>query len=127
VFKHVWNAINQVLLSVLMLALAIGQLLFKHVGLTIRGMAPAHAASTLLREPALYAALALYGAATLLWIWILGRITLMQAYPWVGASVIIVSLMSSYFFGERVAPLFWPGAVLIALGIVLTQYSGRPG
>jgi drug/metabolite transporter (DMT)-like permease len=121
------NATNLLLLSVCTAAVAIGQLLFKHVGIVIRGMAPLDAAAALAREPILYAALALYGAATLLWIWILGRVTLMQAYPWVGASVIIVSLLSSYFFGERVAPLFWPGALLIAIGIVLTQYSGGPG
>jgi len=121
------NVINLLLLSVCTVAVAIGQILFKHVGITIRGQTLVAAAATLFREPALYAALVLYGAATLLWIWILGRVTLMQAYPWVGASVILVSLLSSYFFGERVAPLFWPGAGLIALGIVLTQYSGLPG
>lgn len=119
------NPTNLLLLSVCTAAVAVGQLLFKHVGIIIRGMAPLDAALILFKAPTLYAALMLYGAATLLWIWILGRVTLMQAYPWVGASVILVSLLSSYFFGERVSPLFWPGATLIAVGIVLTQYSGR--
>ena len=118
--------INVLSLSVFTVTLAIGQLLFKHVGNAIRGMGATDAAAELMRQPAFYAALAIYGVATLLWVWILARVSLMQAYPWVAAGVIIVPLLSSYFFGERVGPLFWPGAGLIAFGLVLTQYSGGP-
>lgn len=117
------NIVNTLLLMLCMVTIAVGQLLFKHIGLAIRGLSLARAAALLAAQPQFYAALALYGAATLLWIWILGRVSLMQAYPWVGAAVIMVPLLSSHFFGEKAGALFWVGVVLIALGIVLTQYA----
>lgn len=107
-------------------ALAIGQLIFKRIGIVIHGMDAPNAIASMIRQPVLYLALAIYGAATLLWIWILGRVSLMQAYPWSAAGVILVPLLSSYFYSERVGPLFWLGATLIAVGIVFTQYA-RPG
>jgi len=119
------STINVVLLSVFTTTLAIGQLLFKQVSIAIRGMGATDAGAELITHPAFYAALVVYGAATLLWIWILARVSLMQAYPWVAVGVIIVPLLSSHFFGERVAPMFWLGAGLIAVGLVLTQCS-RP-
>lgn len=119
------RAINYLSLSVFTLVLASGQLLFKRVGLSIRGLSAPTAAATLLREPALYVALATYGAATILWIWILARVPLVQAYPWVAVGVIIVPLLSSHFLGERIAPLFWVGATLVAAGLMLTQLSMR--
>lgn len=117
------NVVNTLLLMVCTLAVAVGQLLFKQVGLAIRGMSIARAAAVLAVQPEFYAALAVYGAATLLWIWILGRVSLMQAYAWLGAGVILVPLLSSYFFGEKGGPFFWIGAALIAVGVVLTQYA----
>ena len=119
------NILNLVSLSVFTIALAVGQLLFKQVGLAVRGKPLGEAALTLAQAPALYAALALYGATTFLWIWILTRVPLMQAYPWVAAGVILVPLLSGYFFGERVAPVFWLGAGLIAVGLLLTQYAAE--
>lgn len=121
------NVINLLTLSILTTFLAVGQLLFKRLGGTIRGMGIIFSAITLLEEPIFYVALLIYGVATLLWIWVLGRVSLMQAYPWVGVGVIVVPLLSSYFYGEKVAPPFWVGAALITVGIVLTQYSGKPG
>jgi drug/metabolite transporter (DMT)-like permease len=46
-----------------------------------------------------------------------------QAYPWVAAGVIIVPLLSTLIFGERVTSTYWLGTALIVAGIVLTQYS----
>lgn len=117
------NLVNTLLLMICTAAVAVGQLLFKHVGLSIRGMSITRAATVLAAQPEFYEALAVYGAATLLWIWILGRVSLMQAYAWLGAGVILVPILSSHFFGEKAGPFFWVGAVLIACGVVLTQYA----
>lgn len=117
------SLINTLLLAVCTVAVAVGQLLFKHVGLAIRGMNIARAAAVLAAQPEFYAGLAVYAAATLLWIWLLGRVSLMQAYAWLGAGIILVPLLSSHFFGEKAGPFFWVGAALIAVGVVLTQYA----
>jgi drug/metabolite transporter (DMT)-like permease len=100
--------------------LAAGQLLFKKVGLELRAESGT-GIWRLLLSPALYAALALYGVATLLWIWILSRVPLSRAYPYVALGVVLVPLASLLIFGERVRPIFWFGTVLIVAGIIVTQ------
>lgn len=110
-------------LAVFTTVLAVGQLLFKKAGLSIRGLDLAEGLLSLARLPAFYAAIALYALSTLLWVWLLSRVTLMQAYPWVAAGVIIVPLLSAMVFGERVNPTYWLGTLLIVAGILVTQYS----
>jgi|HubBroStandDraft_6_1064221.scaffolds.fasta_scaffold1137451_1 drug/metabolite transporter (DMT)-like permease len=123
---------NQKLTNVLSLCvftamLAAGQVLFKHVGLSIRGLPPAGALFRIAADPLFYAALILYGAATLLWIWILSRVPLSQAYPWVSVGVFLVPLLGWWFFGERPGAIFWLGALVIICGVILTQYGSQGG
>lgn len=116
---------NQIFLLFFTLILAAGQVLFKKLGLAVRGMPPAEALLTVLRDPVLYGALALYGTATLLWIWILARVPLSQAYPWVAIGMVVVPLLGWYLFGEHIGPMFWLGAALVIAGIILVQYGGH--
>jgi multidrug transporter EmrE-like cation transporter len=110
-------------LIVFTFTLAIGQVLFKKAGLAMRGLPVRDGLFAAAREPALYAALALYAGATVLWIWILSRVPLSQAYPWVALGTAIVPLLGWCLFGERLAPLFWVGVTLIMAGIILIQYG----
>jgi drug/metabolite transporter (DMT)-like permease len=112
-------------LAVVMVALAAGQVLFKHVGLAMRGRPLLDGFLLMARQPALYTALAIYGLATLLWIWILSRLPLTQAYPWMAISMVIVPLLGWFVFGERVTPVFWLGMVLILVGLLLTQLAAQ--
>lgn len=109
------------------LLLALGQLLFKKVGLELRGQPLGDGLLRVFATPAFYAAIALYGAATLLWIWILSRVPLSRAYPYVALGVVLVPLASMFVFGERVHLTFWLGAALIVAGIVITQIGGSVG
>lgn len=114
--------INTIALLGFTLLLAAGQLLFKKVGLELRGGgALSDGALRVLKQPTLYAALTLYGVATLLWIWILSRVPLSRAYPYVALGVAFVPLASMMMFGERVRPVFWVGVALIGIGIMVTQ------
>jgi multidrug transporter EmrE-like cation transporter len=114
---------NIACLAVFTVILAGGQVLFKKVGLAIVGLPPAEALLTILRDPLLYGALTLYGSATLLWIWILSRVPLSQAYPWVGVGTAVVPLLGWYMFGERIGPVFWLGVALIIVGITVVQFG----
>jgi drug/metabolite transporter (DMT)-like permease len=105
--------------------LAVGQLLFKKSGLAMRGVPFGDGLLILAQFPAFYAAICLYALSTVLWVWLLSRVTLMQAYPWVSAGVVVVPLLSSLIFGEKVAPSYWLGAALIIAGIAITQYAIR--
>jgi drug/metabolite transporter (DMT)-like permease len=114
---------NLIGLGVFTAILAVGQLLFKKAGLSIRGLPLTDGLLNLAQLPAFYAAIALYGLSTLLWVWLLSRVTLMQAYPWVAAGVIIVPLLSAAVFDERVNATYWLGTLLIVAGILITQWS----
>jgi drug/metabolite transporter (DMT)-like permease len=115
---------NQLCLLALTFILAGGQSLFKKVGLGIAGLPPAAAMLAVLRDPLFYGSIGLYGFGTLLWIWILSRVPLSQAYPWVALGMVIVPLFGWYIFAERVAPMYWAGTVLMVAGLALIQYGG---
>lgn len=105
--------------------LSVGQLLFKRVGLLLQGRPLSEGVWAALASPTLYLSLLLYAAATALWIWILSRVPLSQAYPWVGVGVVLVPLLAQFVHGEKVNLTFWIGALLVAVGIVVTQYGVR--
>lgn len=114
---------NQFYLLGFTVILAGGQVLFKKVALAIAGLAPAEALLVVVRSPMLYGALALYGLATLIWIWILTRVPLSQAYPWVAVGTAVVPFLGWYLFGERIGPVFWLGVALIIIGITFVQFG----
>jgi multidrug transporter EmrE-like cation transporter len=112
---------NIVWLSLFSILLASGQLLFKRAAQTITGLPLSRMTANLAVNGSLWTALLLYGGSTMLWIWILSRIPLSRAYPWVALGSIIVPLGARLVFGEIVKPVFWLGAIMIAAGIVVTQ------
>lgn len=116
---------NQIYLLAVTFMLAGGQVLFKKIGLAVKGTPPVEAILTALRDPMLYGALALYGVATLLWIWILSRVPLALAYPWVAVGMVIVPLLAWFLFDEPIGPTFWLGAALVVAGIILIQYGAQ--
>lgn len=117
------NLVNLLSLATFTVMLSLGQLLFKRVGLSIQGQSASDAVVSAIKDPALIAALMLYGLATVLWIWILSRVPLMQAYPWVAAGIVIVPMLGWLVFGERVSWIFWIGVALIVAGIIVTQFA----
>ena len=119
------SMMNTAALILFSFLLAGGQLLFKRaaqgiVGLPIRLLLPG-----LATNPAMIAAVLLYGGSTVLWVWILSRVPLSQAYPWVALGTIIVPLAATLLFGEVVKPVFWLGAVMVGAGIVITQIGSN--
>ena len=102
-------------------------MLFKQVGLSIRGQPLIDGLLLSTRQPGLYAALVLYGLATALWVWILSRVPLSTAYPWVAMGVIVVPILSWWVFDERLSATFWMGVAFIVVGIAITQYATLSG
>jgi undecaprenyl phosphate-alpha-L-ara4N flippase subunit ArnE len=68
------------------------------------------------------AALAIYGLAMLLWLWVLGRVPLTQAFAFFGLSFFIVPALAHRFLGDAVSGSTWIGAGIIAVGIVVTNW-----
>jgi drug/metabolite transporter (DMT)-like permease len=103
--------------------MAFGQFLFKHSALALSGLGLSDSLLALARLPVFYAALVLYGGSTLLWVWILTRVPLSLAYPFVAVVMILVPVMGWICFDEHLSPAYWIGAGLIIAGVLTMQLT----
>jgi drug/metabolite transporter (DMT)-like permease len=112
---------NLALTLATVLAIAVGQVLFK-LGAIASNEGPA-AASFLARyvNPWLIAALIVYALATGLWVYVLKTVPLNLAYPFVGLAFVIVPLLGLMFLGEPLAVRHILGGIVIAGGIWIVQ------
>lgn len=107
---------------------AVAQLFFK-MGVGQPGVARAlerlslEALTAVASSPLILAGLALYGLSVALWLWVLSRVDLSLAYPFVGLSFLVVMGFGALFLGESVGPLRLVGTVLIAAGCILVVRS----
>jgi drug/metabolite transporter (DMT)-like permease len=65
------------------------------------------------------AALVLYGALALAWVWILTFTPLSRAYPFVALAFAITPLLGAWVFAEPIGWRLVGGVVVIALGLFL--------
>lgn len=103
-------------ITVCVVMISVGQILFKYSA-TQAEKSPGIV--SLIRNPFLIGAVAIYGLATLLWVWQLKYVPLNRAYPLFALAFAIVPLLSWMFFGERVRLVYVAGVVLIIAGIIL--------
>jgi drug/metabolite transporter (DMT)-like permease len=100
--------------------ISIGQLLFKAASSQLHFRRP-------LAEPGglaiLLLALALYGAATLVWVAVLAKAPLGRIYPLMALSFVLVPLGSLLFFKERLSSSYWAGTALIIGGFLVISSS----
>jgi len=119
--------VNYAALGFFTLVLTAGQIFFKLAASAFIGKPLAVGVLELARAPSFYAGSSLYGAATLLWVWILSRVPLSQAYPWVAIATAAVPLLATQLFDERVKPSYWLGVAFVVLGVLLTQRASLSG
>lgn len=67
----------------------------------------------------LISALVLYGAATLLWIYVLRTAPLALAYPLFALAFMIVPVLSWMVLGEPLRPMTLAGGAIILVGVVI--------
>jgi undecaprenyl phosphate-alpha-L-ara4N flippase subunit ArnE len=67
-------------------------------------------------------AVLIYGSAMLLWLWLLGRVPLTQAFAFFGLSFFIVPFLANRFLGDAVSVYTWLGAAVISVGVVVTNW-----
>ncbi len=108
------------LLLIYTVGMASGQLLFKLAAERFAGAAPfGERVLGLATNPAFLAALTLYGALTLLWVWILSFTPLSRAYPFVALAVVLTPIVGAMAFGEPLTVRLMLGLVAILLGLWL--------
>ncbi|QEK95603.1 hypothetical protein E2544_28865 [Achromobacter insolitus] len=113
------------LYSILLLCvsgLAVGNLLLKKTATTI-----VHVPQDvfgLIFNPWFYAAVAVYGGSTLLWIMILRKVSLGLAYPMFALGFIIVPVLDYLLFKEQLRPTTIIGGLIIIVGVAVATRGG---
>jgi multidrug transporter EmrE-like cation transporter len=100
------------------LMVAAGQVMFKMTG-TRLGSAPVQ---SVLLSPVFISALAIYGGATLLWVYVLKSVPLSYAYSFMALTFIAVPLLGHVWFAEPLDAKYFIGMGLVLAGL-LTLWS----
>ena len=105
-------------------AIAIGQLLFKATAARMAGRPVADWVQDFHVLLPLSVAMVIYAGATLLWILALRELPLSRAYMFMALSFVIVPVLSVLIFGERLTIGYLIGLGFIVAGLVITQKFG---
>lgn len=108
------------LLNVLLLVA--GQIVWK-MGLEKAGGLQAHNALQVMVSPMILLGIALYGIATVTWLYVLSRLPLSLAYPMQSIAYVIALLAAFLMFKESIPPNRWIGTGVILAGIALLSWK----
>lgn len=109
--------ISQISLTVsCVLAISIGQLLFKKVSMNINQSQDWFSFAIF---GTFSLAILIYGLATLFWIYILRNVPLNKAYGFMALSFVFVAIGSYLFFNEKITFQFLLGICCIIFGLLL--------
>jgi multidrug transporter EmrE-like cation transporter len=75
------------------------------------------------QSPLVWLGLTIYGISVIAWLWVLARVDVSVAYPFVGMSFVLTSAMGWLLFHENVGPLRIAGILLVVAGCVLIARS----
>lgn len=114
-------SLGQALLTFLVVCgIAAGQVLFKlTAGSTDTGGGVVGFFRGLLVNPYFFAAMVVYGVMTAVWIAVLQRVSLSNAYPFFALTFVIVPVLSTVFLSESITRASALGALFIVTGIVV--------
>lgn len=112
--------INYVIILLVVLTLAVGQVLFKIVGLRINESGPTSILSDYRTMTVFFVSLCLYGVATLGWIWGLRQVPLSTAYLFMSLGFVLVPMAAWYLFSEPISYRYIIGAGMIVVGIIIS-------
>lgn len=105
---------------------AIAQIALK-IGVSSLHMASGRGVASLLlaamSSPFIWLGLAIYGVSVIAWLWILSRVEVSVAYPFVGVSFLLTAVMGAVLLHEHVTPLMAGGTLLVFIGCVLIARS----
>ncbi|MDQ3991504.1 MAG: hypothetical protein M3245_04235 [Actinomycetota bacterium] len=85
---------------------------------------PGESAARVVRQPAVWGGLALFGLSAAFWMLVLSRISLSLAYPFAALTYVLILVVDRMVLRVRVPALRWAGVASIMAGIVLVSRSG---
>jgi drug/metabolite transporter (DMT)-like permease len=74
-------------------------------------------------SPLVFSGIFIYGVSILAWLWVLSKVDLSVAYPFVGVSFVFTFLFGVFILGESFAAYKVIGTLLIILGCFLVAKS----
>ena len=74
-------------------------------------------------SPFIWLGLVIYGLSVLAWLWVLSKVDVSFAYPFVGLSFVLTVVMGAVILHENVSPLRIAGVFLVICGCVLISRS----
>ena len=101
--------------------IAAGQVMFKMTGMKLAAF-PTQPVQSALLSPIFIGALALYGGATLLWVYVLKSVPLSYAYSFMALTFVIVPVLANFWLGEPLTAKYFLGMGLVIAGL-LTLWS----
>ncbi len=113
------SAFNIVCLLVVPALLSAGQVLFKNTATAVSPQSLPGFIGALVASPSFWAALAIYGVATLLWVYVLIQVPLSRAMPFIALTFVLAPALSAMFFGERLTLLYGVGIAVIIAGVTI--------
>lgn len=66
-----------------------------------------------------FAAVVIYGSAMIMWLWILSRVPITQAFAFFGLPFFLVPLLAHHIFGDPISVNTWVGAAIILIGVLV--------
>ncbi|KIL40727.1 membrane protein [Gordoniibacillus kamchatkensis] len=109
------------MLAVNIVLLVAGQMVWK-IGLSKAGGLHLGNWTEVLVSPYIWAGIAMYGTATVLWLAVLSRLPLSVAYPLQSAAYVLGLLAAAWLLREVVPPHRWLGVAVIAAGIAMVSW-----
>jgi len=83
-----------------------------------------HAVIGVASNPFIWLGLGIYGLGTILWLGVLSKIDVSQAYPFVGLGFLLTMVFGLAFLGEQVSIQRIAGTLLVMAGVYLVASSG---
>ena len=62
---------------------------------------------------------ALYGTSFVLWLYVLSKVKVSYAYPFISLSYVLVVVLGFFLLGERISVSAWMGICLVVIGVAL--------
>lgn len=96
-----------------------GQLLFKMAALRLPDDGGGGRWVSLLHNGYFLAAVLLYGALSVFWVWVLSFTPLSRAYPFVAIAFALTPVLGGFFFAEPLSTRLLVGIAVVACGLLL--------
>ena len=81
-------------------------------------------ATALITSPLVMLGLVTYGLSAIIWMFVLSRVALSTAYPFIALGIAMTALAGRYFFQEPMTPVNISGIGLILAGVLVIGIGG---